>query len=215
MNLGYRIIIAIVAICLCSQGAFAQVLCEKLNKKGKAKYKIRTECLLQKGETVATLGGQTPAAEPARLFHTSTEETTNIVGDTDIQLSDDPGIDGTIFQFDTTAESTDASITFSADCGLLATGASGWLDIDVVVDGVPLSPLANGATRFCQIGDAVLGTTPITGRTYASSYTVVAEDLTPGSHAVTISTSVLGGPLDVAIQRPVLAIATFPNPDPS
>ena len=210
MNVGFRALIGIIAVSFFAQGAFAQVLCEKVNKKGKAKYKIRTECLVQKGETVATLGGDSP--EPARLFHTSTEETTNVSGPTLVQLSDDVGGDPTIFQFDTTATSTEASITFSADCGLEANGTSGFFDIDVVVDGVPLFPLANGATRFCQIGDEILGTSPVSAATEASSYTVVAEDLTPGSHAVSIAMTPQSG-VTGAIQRPVLAIATFPNPN--
>ena len=73
----------------------------------------------------------------------------------------------------TTAASTDLVVTFSAECQGPDDGGN-WVDVDVKVDGVTLAPTSQLDDAFCE------------GTYEMHSVTVVAHDLAPGVHPVTV-----------------------------
>jgi len=149
-------------------------VCQKTSKKGKHSFKLRDACLTDKGEVAVNVGTRTT------VFHSSNEEQVLIDGD-NIALP----IDGTsnTFSFDTTSESSDVVVTFTAGCHALDTSGGGWVDIDLNVDGTAVPPTDLPRNGFCfQTGanDEV---------EHTASYTVAVEDLPAGSHSIQVLAS--------------------------
>lgn len=176
--------------------ASAVAVCQKTSKKGKLSFKLREACLTEKGEVEVSLGTRTQA------FHSSNEEQVIIDGD-DIALP----IDGTndTFSFDTTSESSDVVVTFTAGCSTIDESGAGWVDIDINVNGAAVPPTDLPTNAFCfetGVNDEVRHT---------ASYTVAVEDLPAGSHSIQViadNQSLTGGIVGFPILSDVSLVVT-------
>ena len=117
--------------------ASAQQLCSKTNNKGKIKYKTRDVCKTKEVDEgqVALLADIPPP--PAVGNTSSVVSTTN----TSAQTGTIPSLlnlDGdTTFEFTTAAASTDAVITFSAECAVSSAQVEAWVGLDLIVSSSP------------------------------------------------------------------------------
>jgi hypothetical protein len=147
----------------------AVVICQK-ERNGKLSFKLREACRTDKGETEAPIGTRT------QVFHTFTDSQQAISGD-DIALP----VDGasTSFSFETTSESSDVVIAFTAGCHTNDTTGGGWLDVDLVLDGTTVAPTDLPRNGFC----IVVGASPEEVE-QTNSYTVAVENVPAGSHSV-------------------------------
>jgi hypothetical protein len=152
-----------------SSPAGAVAICQKTSKTGKLSFKLRETCNVAKGETEVSVGTRT------QVFH-SFSDSQQEISTSDIALP----IDGvnTSFSFETTAESSDVVITFSAGCQINDATGGGWVDLDLRVDGADVAPTDLPRNGFCfQVGAS--DETQMT-----NSYTVAVEDLAAGTHSV-------------------------------
>jgi hypothetical protein len=174
----------------------AVAVCQKTSKKGKHSFKLRDACLTEKGEVEVNVGTRTT------VFHSSNEEQVTIDQD-NLALP----IDGTnnSFSFETTSESSDVVVTFTAGCSTIDETGAGWVDIDMNVDGTVVPPTDLPTNAFCfetGINDEVRHT---------ASYTVAVEDLAAGSHSIQVfanNESLTGGIVGFPILSDVSLVVT-------
>jgi hypothetical protein len=151
------------------------VVCQKTNKHGKSSFKLRDACRTDKGEVEVSLGTRTA------VYHTSTDSQQAISG-SGIAIPVDG--DSTTLLFETTAESSDVVITFTAGCHTKDDSGLGFLDVDLVLDGTAVAPSDLARNGFC----IVVGATPEEVE-QTNSYTVAVEDVMAGAHAVQVLAS--------------------------
>jgi len=181
--------------------AQSQVICSKTNNKGKTKFKLRDVCKSNEvvsqdfagfapGDVVttadlpaapgllATLGDVAAVPRTRAYGFDSGEFSTPVSG-----LGESVRLDGdeTSVDITTTAASTDLVITFHAEC---RSGNGTWMDLDVKVDGVTYGSTAQAFADdgFCSDDQQA-----------TNSVTVMAPDLGPGVHTVTIDAEMVSG----------------------
>lgn len=155
---------------LSASSVSAVAVCQKTSKSGKVSFKLREACRTEKGEVEVSLGTRTT------VYHSFTDTQQPISGD-DVLLAIDGG--NTSLAFETTSESSDVVITFTAGCHVLDSTGGGWIDIELRLDGVAIAPSDLARNGFCfQTGanDEV---------EHTASYTVAVSDLAAGNHSVT------------------------------
>jgi hypothetical protein len=91
------------------------------------------------------------------------------------------------------------AVTYSATCAA-GGSASGFVDIDIVVDGKEISPTDTSGEVFCQ-GDATAG-----ADTFSRATIIGIKSLKPGQHTVEVYAEPLGGATSFQIGAATLLI---------
>jgi hypothetical protein len=170
--------------------AEAVVICQSKKKPSKLKLRRKScgnkERLLQDLSLVAgPQGDPGPAGPPGPAGVTSIFNVTNTTSqvytgiDSQSVLLESPGV--TIVEVETTGESTDVLITFSAECTVRSTTNFTWLNLDLLFDGVAQSP-TNGDDAFCTSHATDSLDTWVT-----ASFSLVVEDVPAGIHEIELT----------------------------
>jgi len=185
----------------------AQVVCQKTNGNGKAKFKIRDICKVEKGETqIASFGDLVQRNETDDLVEQLAGDIADQIAAVAAEIDALPRTRilrgntfaktvstsleqaGSTFEFETFGPSTNVSITVDADCAMGTPLVGDTMHLDINVDGVPAVPTAGTNDVFCA---SVQGGNLITAT--AGSRTVVVEDLDEGSHSIAIFAQMSAG----------------------
>jgi len=96
-------------------------------------------------------------------------------------------------KFKTTAAKTKLTITFSAECSVQGVTNESWLNIDIQLDGVSISPTDEPSNEdaFCTSHGTNAADTWAT-----HSITVLASGVTPGKHTVQVLANIENGDLN-------------------
>ncbi|MGI9433110.1 MAG: hypothetical protein ACR2PQ_12890 [Myxococcota bacterium] len=185
----------------------AQVVCQKTNGNGKAKFKIREACKVEKGETqIASFGDLVQRNETDDLVEQLAGDIADQIAAVSAEIDAVPrtqvirgntfaatvGTDleqvGQTLEFETFAESTNVSITVDGDCGISTPTIGDRMHIDIEVDGAVISPTIGAADTFCA---SYFGQNTVVAT--SGSRTVVAEDLPAGVHTIVVSAQMNAG----------------------